>query len=127
MERSSAGPRLALLIASEPGEVMVRLVLRPFGYLAFVIALGALSATAWVLGERNELGFFAGRLARTMWRYPEITRRGIQMAWLAWAALLAVALSPLDPLTTRWDEVALVALALAVLWRRFFAGRQAGR
>ena len=106
---------------------MVRLVLRPFGYLAFVIALGALSATAWVLGERNELGFFAGRLARTMWRYPEITRRGIQMAWLAWAALLAVALSPLDPLTTRWDEVALVALALAVLWRRFFAGRQAGR
>jgi hypothetical protein len=106
---------------------MLRLVLRPLGYLAFVIALGALSATAWVLGERHELGFFAGRLARTMWRYPEITRRGIQMAWLAWAVLLGVALSPLDPLTTRWDEVVLVALALAVLWRRFFVGRQAGR
>jgi hypothetical protein len=106
---------------------MLRIVLRPFGYLAFVIALGALSLTAWVLGERNELGFFAGRLARTMWGYPEITRRGIQMAWLAWAGLLCVALSPLDPLTTRWDEVVLVALGLAVLWRRFFAARQAGR
>lgn len=106
---------------------LLRLVVRPFGYLAFVIALAALSATAWLLGERNELGFFAGRLARIMWAYPEITRRGIQMAWLAWAALLAVALSPVDPLTTRWDEVALGALALAVFWRRFFAARQAER
>ena len=106
---------------------MLRLVVRPLGYLAFVIALAALSATAWVLGERNELGFFAGRLAKTMWRYPEVTRRGVQMAWLAWAALLALALSPDDPLTTRWDEVVLVALALAVLWRRFFVARQDGR
>ena len=106
---------------------MLRRLVRPFGYLAFVIALGALSATARLLGERNELGFFAGRLARTMWRYPEVTRRGVQTAWLAWAALLGVALSPVDPLATRWDEVALVALGLAVLWRRFFAGWQAGR
>jgi hypothetical protein len=106
---------------------MLRLVVRPFGYLAFVVALAALSATAWLLGPRNELGFFAGRLAESMWRYPEITRHGVQMAWVAWGALLVLALSPLDPLTTRWDEVGLVAVALAVLWRRFFAVRQAER
>jgi hypothetical protein len=105
---------------------MLRLVVRPFGYLAFVIALAALSATARLLGERNELGYFAGRLAESMWRYPEITRRGVRMAWVTWAVLFGVTVSPLDPLTTRWDEVALAALALAVLWRRFFAVRQAG-
>jgi hypothetical protein len=105
---------------------MLRLVVRPFGYLAFVIALAALSATARLLGERNELGYFAGRLAESMWRYPEITRRGVQMAWVTWAVLFGVTVSPLDPLTTRWDEVALAAVALAVLWRRFFAVRQAG-
>ncbi|MBV8430958.1 MAG: hypothetical protein JO244_07350 [Solirubrobacterales bacterium] len=105
----------------------MRLVLRPIGYLVFVIALGALSATAWLLGERNELGFFSGRLARTMWGYREITRRGVQVAWLVWALLLGLAVSPLDPLTSRWDEVGLVAVALAVLWRRFFVGRQAER
>ena len=103
----------------------LRLVFRPLGYLAFVIALAALSTTAWLLGDENELGFFADRLGRSVWRYPEVTRRGVQMAWLAWAALLVVALSPLDPLTTRWDEIVLVGLGLAVLWRRFFAGRQA--
>jgi hypothetical protein len=105
----------------------MRRVVRPIGYLAFVIALAALSATAWLLGERNELGFFSGRLARTMWGYREITRRGVQVAWLAWALLLGVAVSPFDPLTSRWDEVGLVAVALAVLWRRFVAGRQAER
>lgn len=106
---------------------MLRLVVRPFGYLAFVIALAALSTTAWLLGEESELGFFAGRLSRAVWRYPEVTRRGVQMAWLAWAILLIIALSPFDPLTTRWDEVVLTGLALAVVWRRFFAARQAGR
>jgi hypothetical protein len=104
-----------------------RLVLRPFGYLIFVIALAALSATAWLLGEEHELGFFSGRLARSVWRYPEVTRRGVQMAWIAWAALLVVALSPIDPLTTRWDEVVLVGLALAAVWRRLFADRKVGR
>lgn len=105
----------------------LRLVVRPFGYLAFVFALAALSLTAWLLGERDDLGFFSGRLAQSVWRYPEVTRRGVQMAWLAWAALLVISLSPLDPLTTRWDEVALVAVALAALWRRFFVDRQSGR
>lgn len=106
---------------------MLRLVFRPLGYLAFVVALAALSTTAWLLGEESELGYFAGRLARAVWRYPEVTRRGVQMAWLAWAVLLGIALSPLDPLATRWDEVALLALALAAVWRRFFAARQAER
>jgi hypothetical protein len=103
---------------------VLRLAFRPFGYLAFVVALSALSTAAWLLGRDNELGFFSGRLAEAVWRYPEVTRRGVQMAWLAWAGLVIVALSPLDPLPTRWDEVVLVGLALAVIWRRFFAERQ---
>jgi hypothetical protein len=102
----------------------LRLIALPFGYLAFVLALAALSAAARLLGDDHELGFFSGRLAQAVWRYPEVTRRGVQMAWTAWTVLLVVALSPVDPLTTRWDEVVLVALAVAVLWRRLFVDRQ---
>jgi hypothetical protein len=105
----------------------LRLVILPLGYLAFVIALAALSVAARVLGDEHELGFFSGRLAQAVWRYPEVTRRGVQAAWVAWAVLLIVAISPIDPLSTRWDEVVLAALALAVVWRRLFAARQAGR
>jgi hypothetical protein len=105
----------------------MRLLLRPFGYLAFVLALAALSSAAWLLGEKHELGFFSRRLAETLWRYPEITRRGVQIAWLVWAVLFALALPPLDPFTTPWDEAALGALALAVVWRRLFAGHRAVR
>jgi hypothetical protein len=104
----------------------VRLLVRPFGYLAFVVALLALSAAARVLGERHELGFFSDRLARALWRYPEVTRRGVQMAWLVWAVLFGIALSPIDPLATPWDEVALGAVALTALWRWLFGGHRAG-
>jgi hypothetical protein len=100
---------------------------RPFGYLAFVLALAALSASAKLLGEEHELGFFAGRLNDTIRRYPEVTRRGVRMAWLSWFALLALALSPIDPIATRWDEVLLVAVALGVVWRRSFAAHPSGR
>src|SRR4051794_35949250 len=105
---------------------LLRPLLRPIGYLLFAVSLLALSAAAKVLGEEHELGFFSGRLARTLWRYPEVTRRGVQMAWLAWAVLFAVALRPLDPLATPWDEVALAALGMAFLWHRFVGGRRAG-
>jgi hypothetical protein len=105
---------------------LLRVLVRPFGYLAFVVALAALSAAARLLGETNELGFFAGRLARMMWRYPEITRPGVQMAWVVWFVLFAVALSPADPLATDWDEIGLVAVALGVLWRRLADGDRAG-
>ena len=105
----------------------VRFLLRPFGYLTFVLALAALSGAAWLLGDRHELGFFSRRLADMVWRYPEVTRRGVQMAWVAWATLVVIAITPLDPFATRWDEVGLFALALAVLWRRLFADRQAER
>jgi hypothetical protein len=97
--------------------------LRPFGYLAFVVALWALSAAAKLLGEEHELGFFAERLNHMIWRYPDVTRRGVQMAWLVWVMLLCVAISPYDPLATRWDEVVLVALAAGVLWRQRFERR----
>jgi hypothetical protein len=103
--------------------VSVRVVVRPFGYLAFVMALMTLSGAAWLLGDRHELGFFSDRLARTLWRYPEVTRRGVQIAWLTWVLLFAVALSPLDPLATRWDEVVLVALALIGVRFHFGARR----
>ena len=106
---------------------ILRFLLRPFGYLAFVLALASLSAAAKLLGEDHELGYFSGRLARTMWRYPEITRRGVQTAWAVWAVLFALALPPLDPLSTPWDEAALGAVALAVLWRRLFDAHRAER
>jgi hypothetical protein len=107
--------------------VIARFAVRPFGYLAFVLALGALSLAAKALGERDELGFFTGRLARTLWRYPEVTRRGVQMAWVVWALAFAIATSPLDPLATPWDEAVLVAAAMIVLWRRIVGGHRAGR
>jgi hypothetical protein len=97
---------------------------RPFGYLAFVLAVAGLSAAAKLLGEEHELGFFAARLSGMINRYPEVTRRGVQMAWLAWCALLVLALSPVDPIPSRWDEVLLVAMGLGVLWRRTVAGRR---
>ena len=37
---------------------------RPFGYLAFVLALAALSTSAKLLGEEQELGFCVGVLWR---------------------------------------------------------------
>jgi hypothetical protein len=92
----------------------------------FAVSLLVLSAAAKVLGDEHDLGFFSNRLSQTLWRYPEVTRRGVQMAWLAWAVLFTVALSPLDPLATPWDEVALGALALAVVWHRLVGGRRAG-
>ena len=105
----------------------VRVLARPFGYLAFLVALLSLSATAKLLGDADELGFFSGRLARTVWRYPEVTRKGIQMASVAWALLFVLALSPLDPIASSWDEVALVTVALIFAWRRIVDGHRAGR
>jgi hypothetical protein len=99
---------------------------RSLGYLAFVIALAALSASARLLGEDHELGFFAGRLNGMISRYPEVTRPGVRTAWLLWAGLLALALSPLDPIASRWDEVVLGAVALGVLWWRTVGARRAG-
>lgn len=102
-----------------------RPLLRPLGYLLFVVALAALSGAAKVLGDSHELGFFSGRLARMLWRYPEVTRRGVQIAWITWALMFGVALSPLDPIASRWDEVALGALALAAVWHRIVHGQRA--
>lgn len=101
--------------------------MRPFGYLGFVVALGALAVAARFLGEEHELGYFAKRLNETIWRYPEVTRRGVQMAWIVWIALFCVAISPWDPITSRWDEVLLGALAVGALWHRLFASRRVGR
>jgi hypothetical protein len=105
---------------------VVRFLLRPLGYLLFVAGLLVLSMTAWLLGERDELGYFAGRLVRMIWRYPEVTRKGVRIAWLGWAALFGVALSPADPITSRWDEVALAAVALLVLWHQRAFVRRGG-
>ena len=108
-------------------RALTRGCLRPFGYLTFVLALAALSAASRLLGDEHELGFFAGRLNHMIWRYPEVTRRGVQMAWLVWIVLFAIALSPADPIPSRWDEVLLGALAAGVLWRRMVGGRRAER
>ena len=100
---------------------------RPFGYLAFVLALVALAASAKLLGDDHELGFFAGRLNEMIRRYPEVTRRGVQMAWLSSFLLLVLAASPIDPIATRWDEVVLVAVALGLVWHRRFGAHPSGR
>jgi len=105
-------------------SLLVRILLRPLGYFAFVFGLLALSAAARLLGDKHELGFFADRLARAVWRYPEVTRRGVQVAWLLWALLFAVALSPLDPIATRWDEAALAVLGLAIFAHHYYGGRR---
>ena len=102
-----------------------RFVLRPFGYLAFVLALASLSAAAKLLGDKDELGFFSDRLAAMLWRYPEVTRKGVQIAWVVWALAFVIALPPLDPLSTPWDEVVLGAAAMIVLWRRTVGGHRA--
>jgi hypothetical protein len=60
-------------------------------------------------------------------RYPEVTRRGVQMAWLVWGVLAAIALSPIDPISSSWDEVVLGAVALFVFWQRISGGHRAGR
>jgi hypothetical protein len=104
---------------------ILRFVARPIGYLAFVLALAALSTAAKVLGERDELGYFTDRLARTLWRYPEVTRRGVQIAWCVWALAFLIALPPLDPLSTPWDEAVLGAAAMVVLWRRLVGAHRA--
>jgi hypothetical protein len=106
---------------------IVRTILRPFGYLAFVIALAALSIAAKALGDRDELGYFTDRLAKTIWRYPEVTRRGVQIAWVVWALAFLIALPPLDPLATPWDEAVLGGAAMIVLWRRIVGGPRAER
>jgi hypothetical protein len=106
---------------------LLRFVTRPLGYLTFVCALFALSAASRLLGETDELGYFSGRLSQAIWRYPEITRRGVQMAWGVWAILFCVATSPFDPLATWWDAVALVSVAVAVRWRGLFDGRRRQR
>jgi hypothetical protein len=114
-------------VAMQAPDLMpvVRLILRPFGYLAFVLALASLSAAAKLLGQKDELGFFSDRLAAMLWRYPEVTRKGVQMAWAVWAVAFLIALPPLDPLATPWDEVVLGGVAMAVLWRRTVGGRRA--
>jgi hypothetical protein len=104
-----------------------RLVARPLGYLAFVLALAALSIAAKLLGDRDELGYFTGRLADTIWRYPEVTRRGVQIAWVVWTLAFLTALPPLDPLATPWDEAVLGGVAMVVLWRRIAAGHRVER
>jgi hypothetical protein len=106
---------------------IARFVARPFGYLAFVLALAALSIAAKLLGDRDELGYFTDRLARMIWRYPEVTRRGVQAAWCVWAVAFLIALPPLDPLATPWDEAVLGAVGMVVVWRRIVAGHRAER
>ena len=106
---------------------LARVLVRPIGHLIFVIALLALTGAAKLLGEKNQLGIICGRLAQAIWRYPDVTRPGIRLAWLLWALLLLVTVSPLGPLATRWDAVALGAVGLSALWHRFFAARRNSR
>ena len=104
-----------------------RTIVRPFGYIAFVLELASLSLASKLLGDRDELGYFTGRLADMIWRYPEVTRRGVQMAWVVWTLAFLIALPPLDPLATPWDEAVLAGAAMVVLWRRTVGAHRAER
>jgi hypothetical protein len=46
----------------------------------------------------DALGGFAGRLRDAIRNNPEVTRRGVLMAWTTWGVLFVLACSPLDPL-----------------------------
>jgi hypothetical protein len=46
------------------------------------------------------------------------------VAWLVWLVLFGLALTLS---ATRWDEVALAAVALAVFWRRLVGGHRVAR
>src|SRR6476469_4540982 len=101
----------AVVESLRSGSYALRVCLRPFGHLAFVVAVWALSLSATVLGRDDDLGGFAGRLRDAIHNHPEVTRRGVRMAWIAWGAAFVLACSPLDPLATWWDELALGAVA----------------
>lgn len=100
---------------------------RPLGYLVFVVAVAALSISARLLGRDHRLGVFAASLSRVIWRYPEVARRGVQVAWFAWLLLFAIALSSLDPIHSHWDEVALGVSAVAAAWHQIDGARRPGR
>jgi len=104
------------------GSYATRVCLRPFGHLAFVVAVWALSVSATLLGRQDDLGGFAGRLSDAIHNHPEVTRLGVRMAWITWGVVFALACSPLDALATWWDELALGAVAAGILWHRMFAG-----
>jgi hypothetical protein len=107
-------------------RLTLRAILRPFGSLAFVVALGVLWVSGRLLGAHDDLGFFAQRLHATITRHPEVIRQGLVMAWLLWLLAFVLALSPLDPIASRWDEVLLGGLAVNVLWRRALDARRVG-
>jgi hypothetical protein len=92
-----------------------------------MVSLLALWSCRRLLGDRDELGYFAGRLSSLIWRYPEVTRRGVQIAWALWAVLLGVAVSPLDPIASQWDEVALALVPVLVLWHHYLSWQRAAR
>jgi hypothetical protein len=99
-----------------------QLLLRPLGYLAFTVAVWALAICARLLGHEHELGSFADRLAKAFARHPELTRQGARVAWALWGVIFVLACSPLDPLATWWDEVALGAIAIGTLWQSLVSG-----
>jgi hypothetical protein len=112
----------AIVVSLRSCSYALRACMRPFGHLAFLLAVWALSASAALLGREHELGGFAGRLRDAIRNHPEVTRRGVRMAWMTWGVLLALACSPLDPFATRWDELALVAAGGGILWQRMLSG-----
>jgi hypothetical protein len=112
----------ALVVSLRSCSYALRACMRPFGHLAFVVAVWALSASAALLGREHELGGFAGRLRDAIRNHPEVTRRGVRMAWITWGVLLILACSPLDPFATWWDELALVAVGGGILWQRMLSG-----
>jgi hypothetical protein len=46
---------------------------------------------------------------------------------VSWSLLFVLAISPLDPIPSRWDEVGLGALALGVIWQRRLGAHRDGR
>ena len=109
---------------------------RPFGYVALVVALAALSVASKLPGREQDVDSLASRLrvmvasargrrGRACW--AKLVHRCAQFAAVVWMALFMISISPLDPIAGRLDGILLLALGAIALWRRASARRRLER
>jgi hypothetical protein len=95
----------------------------------FVAGMLLLALAAGLLGEDHELGYFSSCISRSVWRYPEVTRRGFQVIAAIFLLLAVLAFTPpdIDGLSPAgwgprgwglgWDGLAYLAIAIVAARR----------